>query len=69
MSNAKGFIPVMLTPFSSDGNIDFKVLTQLIEMYLKAATSLASGSGKLSLMPKYTWSYSFAIISACIVVQ
>lgn len=35
----KGFIPVMLTPFSENGSIDYKALTALTEMYLKAGVS------------------------------
>jgi 4-hydroxy-tetrahydrodipicolinate synthase len=35
----KGFIPVMLTPFNSDGSIDYKTLTELTEMYLKSGAS------------------------------
>jgi len=32
----KGFIPVMLTPFKNNGDIDYDILTQLTELYLKA---------------------------------
>ena len=32
----KGFIPVMLTPFKNNGDIDYNILTQLTEIYLKA---------------------------------
>ncbi|WP_316807849.1 dihydrodipicolinate synthase family protein [Pedobacter agri] len=40
MENAqKGFIPVMLTPFLSNGNIDYPALTQLTEIYLQAGAS------------------------------
>ncbi len=35
----KGFIPVMLTPFHDDGSIDYKTLTALTEMYLKAGVT------------------------------
>lgn len=35
----KGFIPVMLTPFAKDGDIDYDTLTQLIQFYLKAGAS------------------------------
>lgn len=35
----KGFIPVMLTPFHNDGSIDYKTLTTLTEMYLKAGVT------------------------------
>jgi 4-hydroxy-tetrahydrodipicolinate synthase len=35
----KGFIPVMLTPFKSDGGIDYDALTQLTEMYLQAGAA------------------------------
>lgn len=35
----KGFIPVMLTPFKENGEIDFKTLTELTEMYLKAGVT------------------------------
>ena len=36
MSQNKGFVPVMLTPFHSDGSIDFSGLTTLTEFYIKA---------------------------------
>ncbi|RZK87947.1 MAG: dihydrodipicolinate synthase family protein, partial [Pedobacter sp.] len=40
MENAqKGFIPVMLTPFLSNGEIDYPALTQLTEIYLQAGSS------------------------------
>ncbi|MFT3902639.1 MAG: dihydrodipicolinate synthase family protein [Niabella sp.] len=32
----KGFIPVMLTPFKEDGSIDFNVLEDLTEFYIKS---------------------------------
>lgn len=35
----KGFIPVMLTPFNENGSIDYKMLTELTEMYLKAGVT------------------------------
>lgn len=35
----KGFIPVMLTPFTNTGTIDYKALTELTEMYLKAGVT------------------------------
>lgn len=35
----KGFIPVMLTPFKNNGDIDYDILTQLTEMYLQAGAS------------------------------
>ncbi|WP_316848777.1 dihydrodipicolinate synthase family protein [Pedobacter agri] len=35
----KGFIPVMLTPFLSNRNIDYPALTQLTEIYLQAGAS------------------------------
>jgi len=35
----KRFIPVMLTPFSANGSIDFNALTQLTEMYLNSGAS------------------------------
>jgi len=38
-NSQKGFIPVMLTPFSGNGNIDYKALTQLTEIYLQAGSS------------------------------
>lgn len=38
-NSPKGFIPVMLTPFSSNGSIDFAALTQLTEIYLQAGAS------------------------------
>ncbi|MDA3616661.1 dihydrodipicolinate synthase family protein [Polluticaenibacter yanchengensis] len=36
MSESKGFVPVMLTPFHKDGSIDFNGLTSLTEFYIKA---------------------------------
>lgn len=38
-NSQKGFIPVMLTPFSSNGNIDYAALTQLTEVYLQAGAA------------------------------
>ncbi|KQS35730.1 dihydrodipicolinate synthase family protein [Pedobacter sp. Leaf194] len=38
-NSQKGFIPVMLTPFLDNGNIDFTALTQLTEIYLQAGSS------------------------------
>jgi len=38
-NSQKGFIPVMLTPFLGNGNIDYPVLTQLTEIYLQAGAS------------------------------
>ncbi|GAB3917690.1 dihydrodipicolinate synthase family protein [Mucilaginibacter boryungensis] len=35
----KGFIPVMLTPFKNNGDIDYDILTKLTEIYLKAGAS------------------------------
>jgi 4-hydroxy-tetrahydrodipicolinate synthase len=35
----KGFIPVMITPFQSSGEIDFKGLTRLTERYLEAGVT------------------------------
>ncbi|MDQ7948746.1 MAG: dihydrodipicolinate synthase family protein [Pedobacter sp.] len=35
----KGFIPVMLTPFKDNGNIDFEGLTELTEVYLEAGAA------------------------------
>jgi 4-hydroxy-tetrahydrodipicolinate synthase len=37
--NKKGFIPVMLTPFTDNGEIDYKALTQLTEVYLQAGAA------------------------------
>lgn len=34
--NQRKFIPVMLTPFKENGDIDFRGLSQLIELYLQA---------------------------------
>jgi 4-hydroxy-tetrahydrodipicolinate synthase len=39
MMKEKGFIPVMLTPFKNNGDIDYDILTQLTEIYLKAGAS------------------------------
>lgn len=38
-NSQKGFIPVMLTPFFDNGEIDYSALTQLTEVYLKAGAS------------------------------
>lgn len=38
-NSKKGFIPVMLTPFSDNGEIDFAALTELTEVYLRAGAS------------------------------
>lgn len=38
-SAKKGFIPVMLTPFTSTGKIDFDALTGLTEFYLEAGAA------------------------------
>jgi 4-hydroxy-tetrahydrodipicolinate synthase len=38
-NSPKGFIPVMLTPFSNDGSIDYTALTQLTEVYLQAGAA------------------------------
>jgi 4-hydroxy-tetrahydrodipicolinate synthase len=38
-NSQKGFIPVMLTPFLSDGNIDYTALTELTEIYLQAGAA------------------------------
>ncbi|WP_316818108.1 dihydrodipicolinate synthase family protein [Pedobacter nyackensis] len=35
-NSQKGFIPVMLTPFLGNGEIDYNALTQLTEVYLQA---------------------------------
>lgn len=35
----KGFIPVMLTPFKDNGEIDYDMLTQLTELYLQSGAS------------------------------
>ena len=35
----KGFIPVMLTPFKNNGDIDYDILSQLTEMYLDAGAT------------------------------
>jgi 4-hydroxy-tetrahydrodipicolinate synthase len=38
-NSQKGFIPVMLTPFFDNGEIDYAALTQLTEVYLKAGAT------------------------------
>jgi 4-hydroxy-tetrahydrodipicolinate synthase len=38
-SSERGFIPVMLTPFLSNGTIDYPALTQLTEVYLQAGSA------------------------------
>lgn len=35
-TSKKGYIPVMLTPFTEEGTIDYKTLDRLIDFYLKA---------------------------------
>ena len=35
----KGFVPVMLTPFKNDGQIDFQALTKLTELYMEAGAT------------------------------
>ncbi|WP_256009849.1 dihydrodipicolinate synthase family protein [Desertivirga xinjiangensis] len=35
----KGFIPVMLTPFKENGDIDFGALTKLTELYIEAGAA------------------------------
>ena len=35
----RGFIPVMLTPFKDNGEIDYDALTQLTELYLEAGAA------------------------------
>ncbi|RZM29798.1 MAG: dihydrodipicolinate synthase family protein [Pedobacter sp.] len=39
MNKEKGFIPVMLTPFKDNGEIDYKGLTTLTELYLNAGAA------------------------------
>lgn len=39
MTKEKGFIPVMLTPFKNNGDIDYDILTELTEIYLKAGAA------------------------------
>ena len=39
MNTEKGFIPVMLTPFKDNGEIDYRGLTELTAFYLKAGAS------------------------------
>ncbi|HLT79742.1 MAG TPA: dihydrodipicolinate synthase family protein [Cyclobacteriaceae bacterium] len=38
-SNKKGFIPVMLTPYSSSGEIDYDGLTRITEFYLESGSA------------------------------
>jgi 4-hydroxy-tetrahydrodipicolinate synthase len=38
-NSQKGFIPVMLTPFFGNGEIDYNALTELTEAYLQAGAS------------------------------
>jgi 4-hydroxy-tetrahydrodipicolinate synthase len=35
----KGFVPVMLTPFADDGQVDYEALTRLTEAYLEAGAA------------------------------
>jgi 4-hydroxy-tetrahydrodipicolinate synthase len=39
MKEKKGFIPVMLTPFKNNGDIDYNGLTDLTEVYLNAGAA------------------------------
>lgn len=56
---AKGFIPVMLTPFKNNGKIDFDGLTKLTELYVEAgaaglfASCLSSEMFELSEMERF----------------
>jgi len=38
-NSKKGFIPVMLTPFKDNGEIDYSTLTRLTEVYLQAGAA------------------------------
>lgn len=38
-NSKKGFIPVMLTPFKDNGEIDYSTLTRLTEVYLEAGAA------------------------------
>jgi 4-hydroxy-tetrahydrodipicolinate synthase len=38
-ASPKGFIPVMLTPFTETGAIDFDALTRLTEFYVEAGAA------------------------------
>lgn len=38
-NSKKGFIPVMLTPFKDNGDIDYNTLTRLTEVYLEAGAA------------------------------
>lgn len=55
----KGFIPVMLTPFKDNGDIDFDGLTKLTELYIEAgaaglfANCLSSEMFELSEMERF----------------
>lgn len=60
MNNTKkGFIPVMLTPFKDNGDIDFDGLTKLTELYIEAgaaglfANCLSSEMFELSEMERF----------------
>ncbi len=39
LKRQKGFIPVMLTPFTDDGKVDYDALTRLTEAYLEAGAA------------------------------
>src|SRR5436305_69861 len=39
ITSKRGFIPVMLTPFKSNGAIDYEALTRLTEYYLEAGAA------------------------------
>lgn len=39
MARKKGFIPVMLTPFTDTGKVDYEALTRLTEAYLEAGAA------------------------------
>jgi len=38
-TSKKGYVPVMVTPFTEEGEIDYKALDRLIEFYLKAGAA------------------------------
>ncbi|QHV99972.1 dihydrodipicolinate synthase family protein [Spirosoma endbachense] len=62
-TSSKGFIPVMLTPFTDSGAIDFDTLTRLTEFYLEAGAAGLFANCLSSEMFELTEAERLAIIA------
>ncbi|QIP13614.1 dihydrodipicolinate synthase family protein [Spirosoma aureum] len=62
-TTSKGFIPVMLTPFTDSGAIDFDTLTRLTEFYLEAGAAGLFANCLSSEMFELTEAERLAIIA------